>query len=56
MDTSQEELVAALVRRLQGRAPRRSADTRRSGDTLEVGSDLDVLIELDSSDEELLDR
>lgn len=50
MDTTQEELVAALVRRLQGRPP------RRSGDTLEAESQLEVLIDLERSDEQLLDR
>ncbi|MBW3619161.1 MAG: hypothetical protein KY461_02865 [Actinobacteria bacterium] len=50
MDTTQEELIAALVRRLEGRKPL----SPRREDRVEAGEpELDVLIELEPSGDQV---
>lgn len=51
MDTTQEELIAALVRRLEGRSPYTRPRPARPAD-----DELEVVIDLAAADEELLDR
>lgn len=54
MDTTQEELIAALVRRLEGRSPSRRQ--RRPARPAEDRPELEVVIDLTADDDELEDR